>query len=128
MVKKTVGHFAVMRRLAESRGRAAEAMVAGWYRARGYEILGERLRTEAGELDLVVANAVSIAFVEVKTRARTQDAAEAVTLRQQRRLATAAAIVLARHPVWQRENTRFDVVLVIHDVIVPLWDAFRPEA
>lgn len=103
-------------------------MVADWYGAQGFTILARRLRTASGELDLVVADGTTLAFVEVKARARLTMAIEAVTPRQQRRLAGAAAVVLAQYPEWARPSTRFDVVLVVAGEVVPMPDAFRPDA
>ena len=51
-------------------------------------------------------------FVEVKARARLDDAAEAVLPRQQRRIAAAAAAWLAANPDDGSSDIRFDVVLV----------------
>jgi putative endonuclease len=53
-----------------------------------------------------------LVFVEVKARARLDDAAESVTERQQRRIATAAAAWLAEHPEDATSYIRFDAVLV----------------
>lgn len=117
----------VSRRAAERRGRAAEFVVARWYRQRGFAVLAQRLRTAAGELDLVVADAASLVFVEVKARAGLTVAVEAVTPRQQRRIAAAAAIALAENPDWARGGTRFDVMLVVGGAVVAIPDAFRPE-
>jgi putative endonuclease len=51
-------------------------------------------------------------FVEVKARERLDDAAEAVTARQQRRIVAAAESWLATHPEDGDRDIRFDVVLV----------------
>lgn len=115
------------RRSAELRGRQAEDAVAAWYQAKGFAILARRLKTGAGELDLIVADAATIAFVEVKARPHARSAIESVTLRQQSRLAGAAAVALARNPAWHRDQTRFDVVLVVNGAITPLPDAFRAD-
>ncbi|HYP62521.1 MAG TPA: YraN family protein, partial [Acidocella sp.] len=56
------------RRAAESLGRDAEDLVAQGLEAQGYKILARRLRTKAGEIDLVVADAARLIFVEVKAR------------------------------------------------------------
>lgn len=100
--------------------------MAAWYAVRGFEALGQRLRTARGEIDLIVADAAMVVFVEVKARRRADQAAYAVTPRQQIRLAGAAEIALADHADWCRDATRFDVVLVVGDVITVIPDAFRP--
>ncbi len=96
-----------------------------WYETHGYIVLGRRLRTKRGEVDLVVTNDDTIIFVEVKARRSAVAGAESVTLRQQARIAAAAEILLAEHPDWARDSTRFDVVLVVAGAIIPIPDAFR---
>lgn len=115
------------RRCAELRGRGAESNAASWYEANGFVVLARRLRTGGGELDLIVADSALVIFVEVKTRRHLRDAAESVSRRQQRRLADAAEIALAEHPDWRRDGTRFDVVLLVGDALIPIEDAFRPD-
>jgi putative endonuclease len=78
----------------------------------GFAILGRRLRTPLGEIDIVAATGAMLVFVEVKRRARLAGAAEALGTRQQARLLAAAECLLARHPDWGRDSIRFDVMLV----------------
>ena len=115
------------REAAEAQGRAAEDRAAGYFHSRCYTVLARRARTEAGEIDLVVADATILIFVEVKRRRTLLAATEALQPRQCRRIAGAAAILLARNPDWQRNDTRFDVILVTNSEITHLADAFRPE-
>ena len=86
--------------------------MADLLRCQGYEVLAQRLKTGAGEIDLVVANSRVLVFVEVKARANFDDAAHALLPRQQARLLKAADAVLALHEAWARPTTRFDVALV----------------
>ncbi|ABQ31456.1 MULTISPECIES: YraN family protein [Acidiphilium] len=118
---------AAARRRAEHRGRDAERRVAGWYAAQGFVVLAQRLRTAAGELDLVVADRTTLVFVEVKARNALRSAIESVAPRQRRRLVAAAAIVLAGQPDWGRAETRFDVVLLVGDDVHAIRDAFRAD-
>jgi len=53
-----------------------------------------------------------LVFVEVKARGRLDDAAEAVTVRQRRRIAAGAEAWLAAHPEHAGYDMRFDAVLV----------------
>ncbi len=115
----------ITRRAAERAGRLAENDVASRFRADGFVILAVRLRTGAGEIDLVAANATTIVFVEVKARKSLFAAAYAISPRQQARLLEAAGVALANNPAWQRENTRFDVALVTPAGVTHLPDAIR---
>jgi putative endonuclease len=113
------------RRTAELHGRAAEESVAANWQANGYDILARRLRTGSGEIDLVVANASHLVFVEVKARKSVSEAAYAVLPRQQSRLLEAANTVLAAREDWHRPFIRFDVALVCGSRIEHIEDAIR---
>jgi putative endonuclease len=80
--------------------------------ADGWEILGRRMRTKAGEIDAVAEKDGLLAFVEVKSRPTLAMAAEALRPRQQARLMAAAEILLAENPGWGEAGIRFDVLLV----------------
>jgi putative endonuclease len=80
--------------------------------AKGYRIAARRWRSSAGEIDLVARRGRLLVFVEVKARARLDDAAEAVTGRQQRRIVAAAQAWLAHHPEDALCDMRFDAILV----------------
>jgi putative endonuclease len=71
----------------------------------------------------------TLVFVEVKARERADDAAEAVTGRNQRRIIAAAELWLARNPADAQRDIRFDVVLVtpgkIPEHIASAFDATR---
>jgi putative endonuclease len=113
------------RRHAERRGRAAEDTVAERWQAAGFNILARRLRTGAGEIDLVAANVDRLVFIEVKARDSFTAAAHAVPPRQQARLLEAAGAALATHADWQRPETSFDVALVCGGAIHHIEDAIR---
>lgn len=109
-------------------GLRAEQAACDALLARGWTLLGRRMRTEAGEIDIVAARGAMLAFVEVKARATLNAAACCVTARQQARLRTAAEILLARHADWTREEIRFDLLLVDRTgTIRRIADAFREE-
>ena len=113
------------RRKAEMLGRGAEDEVARQLERRGFAVLARRLRTGAGEIDLVVADAERLVFVEVKARGCLADAAYAVSARQQARLLEAASLALATHEDWARAEMRFDVALVAGGRVEILADAIR---
>jgi putative endonuclease len=95
-----------------SRGAAAETTACAALVQDGFVILGRRLRTKLGEIDIVAATETLLVFVEVKLRPRLADAAASLGLRQQARLFAAAEYVLAEHPDWVRDAIRFDVIVI----------------
>ena len=94
-------------------GRTAERIAALWLTAKGYRMLGRRVRTPYGEIDLVAVRGRRVSFVEVKAR-RTREAAEAALPRRQReRVKRAAGAWLQRHAAYQGHEVTFDVVFVL---------------
>src|SRR5205085_11242498 len=71
-------------------GRRGEVLSALWLMAKGYRILGFRLKTRAGEIDLLAQKGEVLAVVEVKLRTSLEAALEAVTFQQRARLRRAA--------------------------------------
>ena len=93
-------------------GISAEARAAAWLMAKGYRILAKRFRTPYGEIDIVARRRNLLAFVEVKARASLDEAAYAVTPRNQRRIIDAAQAWLMTHPEHADFDLRFDVMLI----------------
>ncbi|HXH43180.1 MAG TPA: YraN family protein [Bradyrhizobium sp.] len=93
-------------------GISAESRAAAYLMAKGYRILARRYRTAHGEIDIVARRGNLISFVEVKARASLDDAAFAVTPRQQQRIIDAAQGWLVAHPEHAEFELRFDVVLI----------------
>ncbi|WP_017663930.1 YraN family protein [Porphyrobacter sp. AAP82] len=96
---------------ADSRGRQGEAEAAMWLAQRGWRILAERLKTKAGEIDLIVRKPGLVAFVEVKWRARTAALADAIDERRLTRVANAVEMVWQDYAT-QDEDIRIDVILL----------------
>jgi putative endonuclease len=93
-------------------GLSAETRAAAYLMAKGYRILAKRFRTPYGEIDLVARKRNLVAFIEVKARASLDDAAYAVTPRQQRRIIDAAQAWLMAHPEHAEFDLRFDAMLI----------------
>jgi putative endonuclease len=111
---------------AEATGRAAEAAAVEALERVGWTILGRRIRTEAGELDLIAERAGLLAFIEVKARPSLSEAAYALGPRQRARLMAAAECWLAENPGAGSAGIRFDILLVAADFTVRrIADAFR---
>ena len=80
--------------------------------AKGFRIAARRYKTPVGEVDIVARRRRVLLFVEVKARSRHDDAAEAVTAKQQKRIVAAAQYWLASHPDDCTKYIRFDVISV----------------
>ena len=93
-------------------GLSAESRAATLLMAKGYRILAKRFRTPYGEIDLVARKRNLVAFIEVKARANLDDAAYAVTPRQQQRIIEAAQAWLMAHPEHANFELRFDAMLI----------------
>jgi len=100
------------RQRAYRRGLTAETRAALALMLKGYRILGRRVRTGAGEIDLVALRGRTVAIVEVKARSELATALEAVSPRSQARLVRAAHAWLARNPRFGDHTVRFDIVVV----------------
>ena len=100
------------RQVAFELGLSAESRAAAYLVAKGYRIVARRWRSPVGEIDIVARRRGMLVFVEVKARERLDDAAEAVIVRQQRRIIAAAEAWLAAHPEDANRDIRFDAVLV----------------
>lgn len=99
------------RKEAENRGREGERRAAWWLWLKGWKILDRRVRTPAGEVDLIVRKANLIAFVEVKTRASAADLDFAIDERRLARVAAAAEYLMPRYAL-AGEDIRVDVILI----------------
>jgi putative endonuclease len=112
------------RKAAERRGRLGEGLAALLLVCKGYRILGWRVKTRGGEIDLIARNlAGTFCFVEVKTRPEEGLAGEAVGLRQRARIVRAAALYMAGRAAPQR----FDVITVVPWRLCHRRDAWRPD-
>src|SRR4029079_3874803 len=80
---------------------------------RGYRILGRRVRTPYGEIDLIAVRGRRLAFIEVKRPRRRLQAEAAITLRQAGRIARAAEFWVSRNPAYREHEQGLDTVLVL---------------
>jgi putative endonuclease len=99
------------RRAAEASGRRGERIAAWWLRLKGWRILDKRVRTPAGEVDLVARKGNLIAFVEVKMRATSAELDFAIDERRLTRVAAAAEVLMARY-AGPGDDIRVDVILL----------------
>ncbi len=92
-------------------GLFAETIAALMLRLNGHRIVARRYKTPVGEIDLVALKGRRLAFVEVKRRKTTDDAAWTLPAKQRRRIIRAAQYWLAGHPEFSGHDIAFDVVL-----------------
>lgn len=93
-------------------GRSGEERAAAFLIERGFTCLARNWRCRGGEIDLIVARANQIRFVEVKTR-KTETYGrpeEAVTVRKLAHLRTAAESWIAAQAFSSRKQFQFDVI------------------
>src|SRR3569623_3630493 len=93
-------------------GISAESRAAAYLIAKGYRILARRFRTPHGEIDIVARRRQLLAFVEVKARRSLDEAAYAVTPRQQLRIIADAQGWLVARPEHADFELRFDAMLI----------------
>ena len=99
------------RAIADKRGRRREAQAAWILRLQGWRIVGERVKTPRGEVDLIARRGKTVAFVEVKMRSKAIDLATAIDAYRLRRVAAAAETLLPKYGK-DAENMQIDVILV----------------
>lgn len=96
--------------LARRSGRRGEVLAALLLMVKGYRILGFRLASPRGEIDLLARRGEVLAVVEVKRRASLEAALEAVRPDQRDRLRRAAAAIAAGRPALKAATIRLDLI------------------
>lgn len=120
--------FLARKKSAERRGRRSEIFAATLLMLKGYRILGRRVRTPMGEIDLIARSPTGlVCFIEVKARGEERVAVQSVGPRQQSRIARAASYYLANRPGLARKGVRYDIVTMAGGLPRHFRDAFRPE-
>ena len=93
-------------------GHAAETQALEYLQGQGLRLLAQNWRCKRGELDLVMLDADTVVFVEVRYRlhAAFGGALASIDGRKQKRLVHAASLFLLKEPQWGNHPCRFDVV------------------
>jgi len=91
-------------------GRSSEWFAAILLLAKGYQILGFRLKTRGGEIDLLARRGRELVVVEVKRRATLGQALTAISPEQYDRLLAAGRAVLRQRPSLAGHRLRVDIV------------------
>jgi putative endonuclease len=93
-------------------GLSAEAAVARLYQSRGFDLLEERWRGRAGEIDLIFQKGGEIVFVEVKASKSFAKAATHLGAKQMVRLCASAEGYIGCLPKGLLTPMRIDLALV----------------
>lgn len=91
-------------------GRRAEVVAVAWLMAKGYRILGFRLKTPQAEIDVLAKRGAVLAVVEVKSRTSLEVALDTVTFDQRDRLRRAGAQLAANRPGLSACAVRLDLM------------------
>ncbi len=95
------------------KGINAESKVTNILINSGYEILGNRVRTKYGEIDILAFKDNTVIAVEVKQRKTLNIARECLTSRQMHRISKALQLIIFQRNVLNEfENYRIDVVFL----------------
>ncbi len=78
-------------------------------RVKGYRILGQRIKTPSGEIDILAAKDKTLVIVEVKKRGDDFSAASAIAPAQQARLIASGSYMMGQYQGF--ETVRFDALL-----------------
>ena len=99
------------RQAADAAGRRGETYAATWFERRGWEVLAKRVKTKAGEVDLIVRRPDLVVFVEVKVRKTEAELDHAIDEHRLTRVAAAAELLMADY-AQAGEDIRIDVMLL----------------
>jgi putative endonuclease len=91
-------------------GRRTEWLAALWLMAKGYRVLGFRLKTPFAEIDLLAQRGAVLAVVEVKRRRTLEEALNCVGAVQRERLLRAGANLAGRQRKPDGVAVRLDLI------------------
>ena len=97
---------------AHRRGHWAEYIALIHLMLKGYYIIGFRLKTPEAEIDIVAVKKKRLALIEVKQRRSLDEAIEATTSTQQKRLWQAGLKLQERHPRLQSLDLNLDLYVL----------------
>jgi putative endonuclease len=99
------------RAAAEARGRRGETLACWYLRLKGWRIVAQRQKVRGGEVDIIARRGRTVAFVEVKWRARAADLDTAIDETRLRRVIAAARILGPRY-AGPQDSQQIDVILL----------------
>jgi putative endonuclease len=95
------------------RGHLLEYVALVHLMLKGYRILGFRLKTPRGEIDILAQKGTRLAVIEVKSRMTLEAAVESVSFIQQERLWQAGLALQARKPQLARLDLNIDLYTLV---------------
>jgi putative endonuclease len=98
---------------ARQRGHLLEYVALVHLMLKGYRILGFRLKTPRGEIDILAQKGKRLAVVEVKSRMTMEAAIESVSVFQQDRLWEAGLALQARKPQLAKLDLNIDLYTLV---------------
>jgi putative endonuclease len=99
------------RAAAEARGRRGETVACWYLRFKGWRILAQRQKIRGGEVDIIARRRRTVAFIEVKWRARAADLDTAIDEYRLRRVVHAARVLGPRY-AGPKDSQQIDVILL----------------
>lgn len=95
-------------------GAQVENLAEKWLRKKGLKLLHKNFRCKCGEIDLIMLDKNTIAFIEVRLRTNKSFAtgAETVTYQKQQKIINTANYYLQRNTKMIERPIRFDVISV----------------
>ncbi len=113
-----------------ARGQACEDAAETYLLKQGLKRVARNYRCRGGEIDLIMRDRDTLAFIEVRYRASGSLVSpfETITHAKQRRIVRTAMMFLQAHPEFASRPCRFDAVAIVgeHDALRIDWikDAF----
>ena len=95
------------------KGWNAEEACKVYLEQQGYTIIAHRLRTPAGEIDIVAAQDSTLIIIEVKARKDIATALESISPKQRRRIEQATLYFLSENPDYQHHDIRIDCMVAL---------------
>lgn len=94
-------------------GKLGEFVVIVCYKLMFYKILGKRVRSLCGEIDIIAKRFNTIVFIEVKSRKNLNMDYNVISKNQIKRITRAADFFLNKnHPLYSGCDVRFDLAIV----------------
>ncbi len=109
------------------RGKDAESLACRFLQAQGLALIERNYRRRPGEIDLIMVDADSLVFVEVRYRRQDRfgSGADSVDRRKQAKISACAQLYLQAHPEMAARPCRFDVISISGDAGDPAVEWIR---